>query len=210
MRGTDYAPILRATERYKMFDYIAKTGMSRDEIESNIQSVFDKATPAIIAQGATWYDEAKAVAEEMVNMPFISSIEHAAWVIAAMSPRMFWGQNVKAALHYAATGKRLAGLMTRSYDKACAFATDFNGDFANLAKSGKTPAFAANICGDDSRVTVDVWAARVAGIDEKILNRVGVYEAIAECYVSVALRNGVTPAQCQAITWIVQRNGRAQ
>ena len=123
---------------------------------------------------------------------------------------MFWSQNVKAALHYAATGQRLAGLMTRSYDKACAFAAEYQGNFANLAKSGKTPAFAANIAGDESAVTVDVWACRVAGIEERVLNRAGVYNAIAQCYTNVALANGVTPARCQAITWIVQRNGRAQ
>ena len=34
-----------------MFDYLAKTGLSKEEIEANIQRVFDQATPAMIAQG---------------------------------------------------------------------------------------------------------------------------------------------------------------
>ena len=108
-----------------MFDYLAKTGLSKEDIEANIQRVFDKATPAMIAQGVEWYREARDLAEEMANMEYVHSIEHAAWVIAAMSPRMFWSRNVKAALHYATTGKRLAGLMTRSYVKACAFAAEY-------------------------------------------------------------------------------------
>lgn len=192
-----------------MFDYKAKTGLSQQDIEANIQRVLDKATTANIAAGATWYDEARGIAQEMTHMPYVHSIEHAAWVIAAMSPRIHWSRNVKAALHYAATGERMSGVMTRSFDKACAFAEEYNGDFANLSKSGKTPSFAANIAGDEMAVTVDAWAASIAGIDQKILNRAGVYDAIAECYTNVALRNGLTPAVCQAITWIVARNGRA-
>lgn len=193
-----------------MFDYLAKTGLSKEDIEANIQRVFDQATPAMIAQGAEWYREARDLAEEMSHMKYVHSIEHAAWVIAALSPRLFWSRNVKAALHYAATGERASGIMSRSFNKVLAFEKEYQGDFGNLAKSGKTPAFAANIAGDESAVTVDVWACRVAGIEERVLNRAGVYDAVAQCYTNVALANGVTPAQCQAITWIVQRNGRAQ
>lgn len=193
-----------------MFDYKVKTGLSQEDIEANIQRVFDQATPAMIAQGVEWYREARDLAEEMTNMKYVHSIEHAAWVIAALSPRSFWSRNVKAALHYAATGERLAGVMSRSFNKVLAFEKEYQGNFANLAKSGKTPAFAANIAGDETAVTVDVWACRVAGIEERVLNRAGVYDAVAQCYTNVAIANGVTPAQCQAITWIVQRNGRAQ
>ena len=69
-----------------MFDYKAKTGLSQEDIEANIQRVFDQATPAMIAQGVEWYREARYLAEEMANMRYVYSIEHAAWVIAAMSP----------------------------------------------------------------------------------------------------------------------------
>ena len=73
----------------------------------------------------------------------------------------------------------------------------------------KTKAFAANIIGDDHAVTVDVWAARIAGITEEQLARVGVYEAVAHGYRLAAKRAGITPAQMQATTWVVIRGSAA-
>lgn len=192
-----------------MIDFESKTGLSRANIIANIQDHVRAATVAQIAQGATWYQEARDLAHVMVG-EYCKTVEHAAWVIAAMSPRMFWSQNVKAALHFAKTGERLDGLMTRSYETAKRQIDMDTVDFDTLAKSGKTPAFAKNIAGDDMAVAVDVWAARAAGINEKALNRVGVYNAVADCYAEVAIQYGIAPSQCQAIAWIVARNGRAK
>ena len=73
----------------------------------------------------------------------------------------------------------------------------------------KTRAFARNISGDREAVTVDVWACRVAGIDETKLSRVGVYEAVAQAYRDAASVKGVDPATMQATTWVTARGGRA-
>jgi hypothetical protein len=75
--------------------------------------------------------------------------------------------------------------------------------FGKAAK--KTRSFARNITGDVHAVTVDVWAARIAGVTEDQLKLVGVYEAVAHCYRLAAKRAGIDPQQMQAITWIVIR-----
>jgi hypothetical protein len=138
--------------------------------------------------------------------------EHAAAVIAQLSPRTPWARNVAGAYGLLLSGTAphcMANNVARA--KVAAAAAD---PLATL-KGPKVSAFAANILGDTDRVTVDVWALRVAlGGDSEIdpesaISKAGVYDAIAHCYRLAARRVGVDPAVMQAVTWIVARNGRA-
>jgi hypothetical protein len=46
-------------------------------------------------------------------------------------------------------------------------------------------------------------------LEDKVLTRAGVYQAVAQAYRTAAQRVGVTPSTMQATTWIVARNGKA-
>ena len=167
------------------------------------------------AAGHAWYTEAGKHAAILAERHGTTR-EHAAAVLAHLSPRTFWARNVAAAYSLYADGTA-AHCLTRNVDAArvAMGSTHPLSTFSPVAK--KTRAFAANILGDTQRVTVDVWAVRIAlgdttkrnnPIDDIPLKRVGVYEAIERAYQVAAERAGVTPAVMQATTWITTR-GRA-
>ena len=124
-------------------------------------------------------------------------------MIAHLSPRCRWSENVRLARQLALTGTATGTIYGHVERAKKALASD--DPWSTFGKAPKTRSFAANIRGDLNAVTVDVWASRIAGVSEQQLGRVGVYEAIAHAYRLEAKRAGVLPAQLQAITWIVIR-----
>lgn len=188
---------------------LARAGLpSVETLARRILATFDRATASDIESGATWYDEAHALAVDLSRYlpgPLKGDVERSAAVIAALSPRTTWTRNVEGATLLLAKGEVLPGLIGRNVVTACHAADD---GFAALT-GPKTSAFARNIAGDTEAVTVDVWAARVAQVDEKLLTRKGVYAAVAHAYRLAARRRGVAPTTMQATTWVVARNGRA-
>jgi hypothetical protein len=176
---------------------------SLETLTRRILRTFDGATASDLESGATWYDDAHALAVDLSARHGIP-VDNAAAVIAALSPRTPWSRNVAAAVTLLATGDA-PGNIGRNVETARRAVTD---GFAALG-GPKTSAFARNIAGDTEAVTVDVWAARVADIDENLLTRKGVYDAVAHAYRLAARRRGVAPTTMQATTWIVARNGRA-
>lgn len=169
-----------------------------------ILRVFDSATASDFEAGARWYDDARELAVSL-SAHTGGDVERSAAVIAALSPRTPWARNVAAATALLAAGEVIPGVLGRN------LATAQQARATGIAALGgpKTRRFAANISGDDHAVTVDVWAARVAGISEKALQRKGVYDAVERAYRKAAYARGVTPATMQATTWVIQRNGRA-
>ncbi|AOT25588.1 hypothetical protein SEA_MARGO_87 [Mycobacterium phage Margo] len=186
-------------------DTLGKLGLSTRKVTDNIIRVFARATEDDILDGKVWYEEARALAIECAVTGGIT-LEQSAVMIAQLSPRLRWDKNVEAARSLVTTGKA-PGVLGRSVERALE-AMSADDPWSTFGKAPKTRSFALNILGDDNAVTVDVWAARVAGITEQQLGRVGVYEAIAHCYRLAAKRAGIQPAQMQAITWVVAR-GRA-
>jgi hypothetical protein len=191
-------------------------GVTHATIVRRILATFDRATSADVEAGATWYTEAQTLATSLTATRLGTndllkdlSLEQAASVIAALSPRTSWSRNVAGATalvtHGPAAARRL-GCLGR------------NVETANRAKveglaainGPKTNAFARNIMGDTEAVTVDVWACRVADLDEDKLGLKGAYDAVAHAYRLAARRRGVAPTTMQATTWIVARNGRAK
>jgi hypothetical protein len=163
-------------------------GVSHETIVRRIIRTFDAATPSDVEAGARWYEEAAAV-------------------IAHLSPRTTWSRNVEGAIMLLTSGERANGIIGANFDRAYA-SLDYDYPLESFG-GPKTKAFAANIAGDREAVTVDVWACRVADLDETLLSRAGAYDAIAHAYRLAARRRGVDPATMQATTWIVARNGRA-
>lgn len=190
-------------------------GVSHETIVRRILRTFDRATASDLEAGATWYDEAGSLCDTLSKDRTITR-EGVAAVLAQLSPRTTWSRNVAGAVamitdsHEAA---RALGCIGANVDRALvAIAADDPADpesALRTIKGPKTSSFARNIAGDREAVTVDVWACRVADLDETLLGRKGAYDAVAHAYRVAARRRGVDPATMQAVAWIVARNGRA-
>lgn len=156
--------------------------------------------------GLEWYQNAHDLAVEMAK-EFDVSVEIAAYVIAATSPRSIWSFNVKHARAILAYGERPSGALWTNHFRGEAV-RDYGIDC--IGNGPKVNAFARNIMGDYDAVTIDMWAfvAACGDLPEKHLSRVGAYETIADAYRVAAKKFGITPAQMQAVTWIAIR-GRA-
>ena len=183
---------------------------------ARIRSVFDQADSITYGSGFAWYDRAAEHVSALSRMHGITR-EHAAAVIAQLSPRTRWADNVAGAYAVCA-GEPTRGLIGDNVARALAALG--SADPIGTINGPKTRAFAANILGDWSRVTVDVWAARIAlgkvqrvtgdtKTIERGMGRVGVYDAIERAYIIAAEHEHIEPAALQAITWIVIRNGRS-
>lgn len=192
-------------------------GVSHETIVKRILRTFDRATVSDVEAGAQWYSEAGQLAADLAihsNNWGTVSPRTAAAVIAQLSPRTTWTRNVQAAtalIHGDETDAREVGAIGANVERAAVAlaAGSTGGDAIDTINGPKTNAFARNIAGDTEAVTVDVWAARVADLDETLLGRKGAYDAVAHAYRVAARRRGVTPTTMQATTWIVARNGRA-
>lgn len=181
-------------------------GCTLETLVTRILKVWDRATASDVESGATWYSEAQELAFHLGRNSG-HGLDHAAAVISHLSPRTTWTRNVAGAIYLLTYGEKADGIIGANYDRARA---SLQADDPESTFGGpKTLRFYRNIIGDTEAVTVDVWAARVAGIDENLLKRVGAYDAVEHAYRLAARRRGVEPATMQATTWIVARNGRA-
>lgn len=184
----------------------AAFGVSSRTIADRIGRVFAAATPADIESGARWYDAAGELASEL-GASSGHGRERAAAVIAHLSPRTSWTRNIAGAVAMLSGELSPVGQIGANVARARG-ALESSDPLATL-RGPKTSRFARNILGDREAVTVDVWACRVAGVDETKLSRKGAYDAVESAYRLAARRAGVDPATMQAVTWVVARGGRA-
>lgn len=183
-------------------------GVSLETIVRRIVRTFERATAADIEAGAHWYDEAGLLASDLA-LETGHDRDVCAAVISHLSPRQFWSRNVLSARAILSGDDSYPGIMSRELNRALSARDDGWDDLAESFGGPKTRRFYLNILGDREAVTVDVWACRVANLDENALGRKGAYDAVEHAYRLAARRLGVDPATAQATTWIVARNGRA-
>lgn len=164
-------------------------------------AVINAATSAQRVAGVRWYPVAEIHARAIATLTG-TDLGTGAAVIAELSPRCDWTTNVRAA-HRVARGQATTGLavLPRNLERARAVLAG-----GTPTASPKVSAFRANVAGDPDAVTVDVWAARAAGVPEELLGRVGVYGAVAHAYRLAAARTGLTPREAQAVAWVVVRS----
>lgn len=186
-------------------------------MRANLRRLLNQATPDDFRTGITWYADAQefahALASRINSDDPAERVRTAAAVIAAHSPRTFWGQNRLAAMATVNGTNPPAGTMATNAVRADnALMYGFDG----LGNGPKVHAFARNIAGDLSHVTVDVWAYRAAmgtnpdpdsdgTYPEGWLGRKGAYAEVSRAYVAVAQENDLDPAVLQAIIWTVVR-----
>jgi hypothetical protein len=198
-------------------------------LEANILAVFNSATDDERMEGISWYEAANTFAHGMHERYGIS-VEVAAGVIAAVSPQLLWDLNMRHADTLARTGS--APLLGLSKSKGlailagepipsvlmCATCKYENCPTKHACSGEKVRNFYACILNPThpTAVCIDRHAYDVAmgyvGDEKsrKALDRVGVYEIIANAYRSVAARVGMSPATVQAITWVVWRNQKSE
>jgi len=165
-------------------------------------------SPADLADGLAWYDRAQAAARDMAVG---DDVARAAAVIAHLSPRQTWSQNVAAAarmLQAAESGDDCPAVgitdprcVIDQRTKAWLAATGAAAPDANHGP--KTGAFWANIMGDVDRVCVDSWAARAATGDATVTNvSPALYRRVEAAYVAAARIVGLAPRDLQAAVWV--------
>ena len=156
-------------------------GTSTRAMADRIVATFNRATPANLADGLTWYPDARRLVADVAQASGMP-VTTAAAVFAALSPRIQWARNVAAATAFLAGDARLPGVMATSWARAAKVSQAVD----PLAALG----------------------ARRAADYEKLLGRKGAYAAIAHAYRLAALRLGLNPCDVQAVCWVVARNGR--
>lgn len=159
---------------------------------------FANATPATMSAGLAWYREAAHRVMVMATRYRVSK-ECAAGVIAALSPRVRWAQNLKLA-ELVLGGQYKKGAFKVNLLKAQAIAR--GAEPSTILRGDKVRAFYAALLGDRTAVVVDVWmlrAVRVASISKKL------YAKISAAVVEAAALVGQAPALFQAVVWSVVR-----
>jgi len=148
-----------------------------------------------IMQAAEWYSEAQAFALQL-STRYNVTLDTAAGVIAAFSPRTKWAQNVLNAELF------LMGENVPALGNNIRMATKVQYEESISALKGrKTNSFAHNIAGDMDKVTIDVWMIRAAGYDRLDANK-GMYNLMESVVIDLANEYNIKPAQAQALIWI--------
>lgn len=185
------------------------------EMTRRILRSFNAASAADALEGADWYASAADVSAALAAGSGLT-FEQCAGVIAALSPRCKWNENLRAAglIVAAASGGVAAPIVCGTLgNRAKAWAIANGGDPAAILGGPKVRAFYANICGDTSAVCVDVWAARAAeGRSDDRAADGRRYKRIARAYERAADIAGVTPRDMQATVWVAirrQAHGKA-
>lgn len=176
----------------------------------NILTVLSEATAEEWAEGMGWYQAAHTFAVGL-GRRYNLSVEQAAGIIAALSPRLPWDRNMVYADRLCATGD--APVMHGN--KAKALRILYGAAPMDVLSGPKVCAFYVNILQPDClhTVTVDRHACDVATGDkgddasrQRILERKGGYLAVVNAYRRAAALVNITPSQAQAITWVCWRN----
>ena len=190
-----HTPMHRTTYRYETV---------RARATESFITLLSRATVADLQAARVWYCEANQFAESLTVIRPEWSMEVAASVVSAFSPRVTWAHNKAKALQYA-QGITPKGLRSHvvAADRCCA--EGFNG-----LRGPKTNAFARAIAGDSGAVVVDVWMCRAADLGKDAPNATE-YRAIADAIRSIARTPTVcmAPATLQALLWIIVR-GKAE
>jgi hypothetical protein len=192
------------------------TAPATSVMTENIVRAFTYTTAEDRTSGKTWYDSARTLAHTLDP----ANPRRAAAVIAVLSPRRSWPQNVKLAQDaYAGVPLHTLGDHVRKVARLMAGETP-----EDVVSGPKVTSFFRNIIGDDveAAVTVDRHAIDVAtdaintdAVRNGILSRKGEYNRVVAAYLAAAAvisaRTGEhwTGSQVQAVVWVYWRRERA-
>ena len=150
-------------------------------------------SPAEIERAAQWYPQTLALCHDIATVGGYT-IEQAAAIFSAYSPRVAYKRNITLAYRHA-RGEQIDGLTN---SRKVALQAEKVG--LKALNGPKTQAFARNILGDSYAVTVDVWHCKAAGLtrnDPTIVQ----YREISRATQLLALDLGLEPSTLQALIW---------
>jgi hypothetical protein len=185
---------------------------TQTKMQQIISDTLAMATPGDITQGLHWYIEANEFAVNLAdtyNLP----VYMVCGIISALSPRCRWYKNKRHAIMACEGYFTAIPTFNKIKDKARAMLIDGLHPLEVMGKTApKTTAFYHNIFSagqDTDHVTIDIWIIRLLSGD-KHRQQVSPkqYNTIAQAIKNVAQTTDYTPAQVQAICWIVARNTR--
>jgi hypothetical protein len=188
---------------------IATINNEQGQATRRLIRLFESATDEELAYGLTWYGEAHDEAEAIAQAND-RQLHQVAGVIAALSPRTSWPDNLRKTRQLLETGDTYG--LTNGRDKAKRILD--GEDPLDVLSGNKTRAFYDNLADpvNSTEVTVDAHAydaaiGFVAGDRQrKALERKGEYERVADMFRSAARYLGVAPHVAQAVIWTVWRN----
>ena len=150
-----------------------------------------------IEAASRWYFDAHDVAREVADN-LSCSMEVAASIVSAFSPRQRWSVNVRQALAFS-RGEEVKGLSNNLAMANAAMVMGFD-----ALKGQKTNAFARAIAGDDNAVVIDIWMMRAAMMPTDSPNKTQ-YAFVSDAVCDAAAMFGITPRTAQALIWIIVR-----
>lgn len=177
------------------------------DYENTYRQIVKSAKPSQIEQATQWYADAEAVAHEIVDIyktrGMNVSLEQAASIVSAFSPRQRWSTNVRQALRFAHGDESMRTLPNNLKMAKSALENGFE-----ALNGKKTNSFARNIAGDENAVTIDVWMMRSAGLTKDVPNKTD-YTQLSQAIEKIAQETAMTPRTVQALVWIVYRGSAA-
>ena len=174
----------------------------------NIIDVYESATEEQQMAGSNWYWMARHLAEELADRHEYP-VENVAYAIAALSPVTDWITNQIAASEVCATGftRFQSGANIHKANRCLA------GELSAL-KGPKVERFAEAIIDPvgNSTACIDrhafsIWmGTKQTDVQQKVLQRKGAYEMVADAYAEAAQILDVPVHTVQAVTWVVWRD----
>jgi hypothetical protein len=175
----------------------------------NIERTVKSATPEEIQHGKTWYQQAHEMASEIGK----GDVKRGAGVIAALSPKSSWTENVRMAREVSKTGSTRGYVSQAEVGRARRIMEGEDPETI-LPMEKKTGHFYKNILEPEnpSYVTVDRHAHDIAigqawGGRERQLEG-GRYNTFVNAHLQAAHRLGEIPSRVQATAWVRWRNLR--
>lgn len=176
-----------------------------------LQQRVNAATPDQTRRGMEWYATARGIVRRLsMSTPY--SATQVAGVVAVTSPGTAWSDNIAdatAAVTLHAAGHNVEEAMDaynfRTYSDNVRKAWRVLDGDSDAIRGDKVSAFYANLCGDESVVTIDRHAWTACGMEYTGSLPVAYRAGVVRLYERVAADLEVTPAQAQAIVWVVER-----
>lgn len=188
---------------------------------SNILAVFFRSNAVELNEGLCWYQQAAAIARRLGNQYLNGDTYLAAAVIAALSPNNRWSRNVadaEALIKVFAAGGSCDAVKVSTFgkNKGKAIAILKGALPLDILGGLKVRAFYQCILGHDA-VCVDghaysIWlghrvtTSATPKISEKLYEKISQDYRVAAQQINLITGENYSPAQVQAVTWVVWRN----
>lgn len=171
---------------------------------ANLVRLYRQSTETERSAGKAWYSVARQIVRDW-SATYSLPVETVANVVAAISPQCDWNRNLIIADDVLAERPAsVGGALHRNLAKARALRAGTLPDMATAFPGGpKVNAFALNLAGDDTIVTVDVHAAQAALNNPRWAGSItfAKYAVFARAYIVAAHHCGLMPATFQAVIW---------